>query len=79
VLKDFLNYVLVYNSNLPIFGKSVFLVKSALHTLTSYETDIHKLRDCENKVTARIFVPKGDDKFVCFTLRTIYNNNNNNT
>jgi len=34
--------------------------------MTSYESDIHKLRECENKVTARIFVPKGDDKFVFY-------------
>ena len=45
--------------------------------MTSYESDIHKLRECENKMTARIFVPKRDDKFTCFTLSTIYNNNNN--
>ena len=46
--------------------------------MTSYESDIHKLRECESKVTERIFVPKEDDKFACFTLRTMYNNNNNN-
>ena len=46
--------------------------------MTSYESDIHKLREFENKVTVRLCVPKRDDKFTCFTLRTMYNNNNNN-
>ena len=52
------------------------LIKSALHTMRSYESDTHKLREFENKVTVRLFVLKRDDKFTCFILRTMYNNNN---
>ena len=44
--------------------------------MRSYESDTHKLREFENKVTVRLFVLKRDDKFTCFILRTMYNNNN---
>ena len=36
--------------------------------MTSYESHIPRLRECDNKVIARIFVPKRDDKFTCSTL-----------
>jgi len=54
------------------------LIKSALNTMTSYESDTYKLREFENKVSVRFFVPKRGVKFTCFTLRKMYNNNNNN-
>ena len=46
--------------------------------MTSYESDTYKLREFENKVSVRFFVPKRGVKFTCFTLRKMYNNNNNN-